>query len=588
MTIRKVLAPTIIVCLLVCGLSFYVWAEDGDETEYALELGVGYHWTDYDDYPGKVGEYRLFDHQSTGPDMKISGNAQNMDLDLDFSARYLDDDDYAGRISGDYRRIFDVDFSYSSFEHWLDHDDMDNLCGRTGGVVVNHEDFNAGKDYIIRRTEQESDTTFNLPFSSGTRVNFNYHRQTRQGHRQAMTISHCGACHVTSHAREVNEETEDITAGVSKQFTWLTLVYEYFHREFDERGDAPLNTYDNPLHPGGVLGEVFDDRIQYGDETLPYDLVPSLQKDTHRARLHARLPGKSTFFASYLFTNTENNDSDLETDSHTVNAKLTNNFFPGLNLSTRFRYMNIDNDDVFVDVTEPVSVAGPNAGYTWADPNPDTTLVDYNSFDPDFLRLSALSREVLGAGLDVRYQLLKKTSLNLGYEWEQVDRDDFAVEDDGDTETTTNTVKLGIMSRPWRSVKLRLGYKVADTDNPFNYLNGACEGAFEVNAGNPWNSTQYWERQARRYADLSNQPTLSQEISGAMTWSGLRNFSVTANYRYIEEENDQTDVSDWEQQSHVPSLSLAYMPVPQLSFSLSYIYDWSETETLANIPVFNG
>ncbi|HMA67844.1 MAG TPA: MtrB/PioB family outer membrane beta-barrel protein, partial [Desulfosalsimonadaceae bacterium] len=87
---------------------------------------------------------------------------------------------------------------------------------------------------------------------------------------------------------------------------------------------------------------------------------------------------------------------------------------------------------------------------------------------------------------------------------------------------------------------------------------------------------------------LSNQPTLAQEISADINWAALHNLSVNANYRYTDEENDETEVADWEQRSHMPSLNIAYMPLPQWNFSFSYIYDWTETETLANIPVFDG
>ncbi len=582
---KKIFAPIIIGLLLVSALSFYVWAEEGDKTDYKLELGIGYHFTDWDDYEGKVGEYNVLDQEATGPDMNISGSAQNKDLDLDFSGRYQNDNDYDARVSGDYQRIFLQDFSYSSFEHWLDHDDLDNVCGRTGGVVVNHEDFDAGKDYIIRYSEEKSDTTLNLPFSPGTNVYFNYHRQKREGHRQAMTISHCGTCHVTSHAREVNEETEDINTGISKKFGWLTLVYDYFHREFDERGDTPINYYDDPTNPDGKTGDVFDDRISYGDEALPYDQVPSMEKDAHMVKILAKLPGHSSFYASYVFSNIENNDEDLETDTDTVSARLTNNFFPGLNLSGKFKYLTIDNDDVFVDVNEPVSVAGPNEGYTWDEHNP---ALNYNSFDPDFIRQSTMSRDVMSFGIDARYQLLKKTSLHLGYEWEEIDRDNFVLEDDGDTETTTNAVRVGMMTRPHRSVKLRLRYKLEDTDNPFKNIEGAYEGTIYDTAGGAFDGLQYYERYDQRLADVSNQPTLAHEITGDMTWSALANLSLTAGYRYTDEENDEINLSDWEQNSHMPSISLAYMPLTKLSFNFSYIYDWTETEALAAIPVFDG
>ncbi|ACN14504.1 conserved hypothetical protein [Desulforapulum autotrophicum HRM2] len=582
--ICKKMFSRFVILTFMCGLSFYSWAEDSEDAVYDFKIDVGYHYANDDESISKVGEYNILDHTSSGPDMDISGKVLKNDLFVDFSSRYYHDSDFNGRIKGDYKRIIEEDFSYSSFEHFLDHDNMSNLCGKTGAVVVNHEDFNAGKDYIIRRSEEKSDTTINLPFSPGTDIHFSYRRQRREGLRQAMTMSHCGTCHVTSNSREINEETEDYKAGFSKKFSIFTLAYDYFHREFTEHGAPPTNTYDDPTHPGGS-GDIFDDRIQYGDDTLVYDLVPSMKKNMHTAKLNALLPANTNFFASYVFSNTENKDADLETDTTTATIKVTNQFFPGWRLSGHFKYQDIDNDDVFVDVTEPVSTEGLNSGYTWYLHNP---TLDYNSFDPDYIRESALSRKVTTLGFDARYQVLKKTSLIFGYERETVDRKYYAVTEDGDTESTTDTYKLSMTTRPCRGVKLRLGYQRADTDNPFNLVNGACESDFITDSGGAFNGTQYWERQNERIGDLSNQPTLAQEISGDMTWSAFRNFSVTANYRFIDKENDETDVSDWQSQSHIPSISITYVPLPKIDFNVSYIFDRTKTETLANIPVFDG
>jgi len=218
-------------------LTFPVWAEDDEDTEFDVEIGIGYHITDYDDYPGKIGEYEVLDHDSTGPDFHFFGTAQNKDLNLNFSGRYYEDNDHEYHFSGDYRRILIQDFGYDRFQHWLDHDELENLSaygvGSAAHVVTSHEDFDAGKDYIIKRTEEKSDTVLNLPFLPGTQLNFNYRRQMRQGDRQSLAISHCAACHVTSQAREVDEETEDFKVGITKKHDWLTVSYNYFHREFD-------------------------------------------------------------------------------------------------------------------------------------------------------------------------------------------------------------------------------------------------------------------------------------------------------------------------------------------------------------------
>jgi predicted porin len=406
----------------------------------------------------------------------------------------------------------------------------------------------------------------------------------REGHRQSLAINHCGSCHVTSRARQVDEETEDFKVGITKKFDWLSVSYNYFHRDFDERGETPENFYDDPTHPGGA-GDIMDDRVQYGDETLPYDFVPSTEKDSHIVKARASLPANTTIFASYVHSDVENNDNGLDTDTDTISARITNNFIPGLTLTGKYRYLTIDNDDVDVDVNEPVSTAGGNSGFPWDNHNPALT---YNSFDPDFTRESAMSRDVTTVGLDARYRLAKRTSVGLGYEWEQIDRDNYEVDQDGETETEVQTVTAFLNTRPHRKVKARIGYKWQDIDDPFNNVNGAYEDVTFAGTGSFLTGTQYWERQAARTADPSNQPTRVDEITGDLTWSILANLSLTANYRYTQKENDETDYTDWEQQSHVPSLTLSYAPIPKLSFNISGIYDWTETEAFSCIPVFDG
>ena len=554
------------VLVFLGAFTFPVWAEDDEDTEFDVEIGVGYHITDYNGYPGKIGEYQVLDHDSTGPDFHFSGTAQNKDLYLDFTGRYHEDNDHSYQFNGDYRRILMQRFSYNRFEHWLDHDPLENLSAVRGNATVSHEDLDVGRDYILKRTEEKSDTILNLPFLPGAQINFNYRRQIREGHRQALTISHCAGCHVTSRGREVDEETEDFKVGVTKKFDWLTVVYNYFHRAFQEDGATPTNAYDDAIHP--VSGADLSDRVQYDDATLPYNIVPDSEKVSHLVKVMARLPQNTTFFGSYIHSKVENgnNHSDVPTedsremDSDTVTARLTNNsLFPGLNLGLKFRYMSLDNDDVNVDVNYT----------TWP---PDV--------DPDFTRESAMSRDVTTIGLDSSYRLTKKTSLKFGYEWDRIDRDNYEVGDSGETTTQENTVKIGVTSRLHRKLKAKISYKWQDIDNPFNNLNAACEPA------NAETGVLYSDRQETRTATLSNQPTGVNEIKADLTWSIKPNLSLTANYRWLDKENDET--SDWQQESHMPSLNLWYAPTAKLSFNLSYVYDWTKTQSLACIPVFDG
>ena len=563
---------TLLAVLFFLGFfAFQVWAEGDEESEFDAQAETGFYYTDYNGYPGKVGEYEVLDHGSAGPYVDFSATGIDKNFYLDLGGSYYEDNEYEYRFNADYRRILIQDFSYNSFQHWLDHDPLENLgahwagAGSGGGPTVSHEDLEVGKDYIIKRSEEKSDTVLNLPFLQGAQINFNYRRQTREGHQQALTISHCSGCHVTSKGREVDEETEDFKVGVTKKFDWLTLVYNYFHRAFQEDGATHTNDYD---YAGDLNPTTHPPRIQYHNETLAYNLVPDSKKDLHLVKIMAKLPQNTTFFGSYTHSNVENcnNHSDVPTedsremDSDTVTARLTNNsLFPGLNLGLKFRYMSLDNDDVDVDVDYT----------TWP-----------SDVDPDFTRESAMSRDVTTIGLDSSYRLTRKTSLKFGYEWDQIDRDNYEVGDSGETTTQENTVKIGVTSRLHRKLKAKISYKWQHIDNPFNNLNAACEPA------NDETGVLYSDRQDTRTATLSNQPTGVNEIKADLTWSIKPNLSLTANYRYTDKEND--DTADWQQESHMPSLNLWYAPTAKLSFNLAYVYDWTKTQSLACIPVFDG
>ena len=568
MMARKICALLIVLAFLG-AFTFEVWAEGDEDTEFDARIEMGFHHTIDVDHPGKVGEYKVLEN-AAGPDVDFSATAQGQSFYLDMGGSYYEDNEHEYHFRGDYGRILDQSASYDRFQHWLDHDPLENLAAHAGSPPampsVTHEDLDADRDYIIIRSEEKSDTVLNLPFLPGAKINYNYRRQMREGHRQALTISHCSGCHVTNNGREVNEETEDHKIGTSMNFGWLNFAYSYFHRAFQEDGATPTNHYDY----AGDINVAHIPRVQYHDDTLPYNLVPDSTKVSHLVKARASLPGNTSFFGSYVHSRVENNNDNPEVpttdrrdmDSDTITGRLSkNDLLPGLNLSLKYRYLSLDNEDVDVDVNYQGWPAG---------------------VDPDFTRESAMSRDVTTAGLDARYQLAKRTSLGLGYEWEQIDRKNYEVDEDGETKTEANTAKVFLNTRPHRKVKARIAYTWQAIDNPFNNLYAACEPA------NAAAGILYSARQDSRTATLSNQPTDVNEIDADVGWFIKPNLSLTLNYRYADKENNETDYSDWQQVSHVPSLSLSYAPMARLTFNLSYIYDWTKTETLTCIPVFNG
>lgn len=559
----------------------------------ALEVGgigingsvtVGGQVNDYGNNQGKVGEYAEDSEINPRFGLTVKGNKD--DFYFDFVGSYLDLDDLDLELGLDYRRIILGEFGYTGFRHQLDHDPLTNLEASFGGPKVTHEDFDIGRNYMINYTKVRSEVTTNLPFLEGTQLKMGYAEQNRKGYKQSLALNKCGSCHITSRRGKVNESTKDLTMGMEKKIgKRLTLLYEYLHREFTENASALNNFYDDALHPGKDK-PLFDSRVQYENGDLPYGLVPDSQKDSHTFRLLAKLPKKSTLFTSYTHSDILNNHNDRGASLDSLTARFNNRWFNSLSMNLRLGYLTINNDDVFVDVNEPSSVAGMNKNYPWHDHKPGLA---YNSFDPDFISKSAMSRDVFTLGFDGRYSVTTKTFFKFGYELETIDRGNYAVSGD-DTKTTKNTASLFMNTRPFKKLKTRIGYTYKNTKNPFMNADGVYEN-IDVpppSAANPWVSVQYWERQNARSATVSNQPTDVHEVLADVTWSIRNDLSLSANYKWITEENSQTDYSGWSQDTHMPSLTLQYAPMASLNFGLSYIYDWTKTETLVCIPVFDG
>ena len=603
-------------------------------------ITVGCQANIYGDNQGKVGEYAKDTDISPYLELSVKGNIY--DLYFDYDGTYLDLDGMNGglglglpalgeeELSLDYKRIILGEFGYIGFQHQLDHDPLTNLEASFGGPKVTHEDFDIGGKYMINYTRTHNDVTINLPFMEGAKLKMGYSEQNRNGYRQSLALNKCGSCHVTSRKGKVDESTKDFTLGIEKKIgKRFTLLYEYLHRDFSENASVLTNFYDDARHPGpaskGFDLPFFDSRIQYDNADLTYGLVPDSQKDSHTLRLLAKLPGKNTLFTSYTHSDILNSHNDRGASTDSLIARFNNRWVTGLDMNLKLRYMTVDNDDIFVDVNEPSSVMKKNKDYPWHDHNPG---IPYNSFDPDFTSKSAMSRDVLSLGFDARYSFTPKTFIKFGYEWETIDRGNYVVNNDdkkdalealnggyyvlndlfdydigevikdvidsmdsrGDTKTTTDTVNLLVSARPFKTLKTRVGYTYKHIDNPFANVNGVYEdiNVPKPSAANPWVTVQYWERQALRSATVSNQPTDVHEVLADVTWSIMDNLSLNVNYKWITEENNQTDYSGWSQDTHMPSLALQYAPMANLNFGLSYIYDWTKTETLVCIPVFDG
>jgi hypothetical protein len=579
----------IISALLLCSHPVLSQEPEKTENNFKIELNPGLHWTNWKDYRGKVGEYEILD-QGIHPDWIFSINGQVKSSFFELKGNYYEDEDYSASADIDLNRIFREELYYFRMPHFLEHDPLKNLNAvfrdLSGAVctepVTEYTDLNPGDEYMIRYSTAKSKTTYRLPFLPRSEVFFDYRREQRQGHSQAIAMSKCSSCHVVSQSRDIDEYTEDLNPGFKAKFGneksgWLTVSYDYLKRRFGETGADPTNLYNPAVHP--ALGtDIFTNRVQYDRDNgyLPFNVVPSSEKDSHTVKVHGQIPQIATdVFASYVNSLVENTHKGNEYDLNSAIGRVTNYLIPGLTVCGKFRWMDIDNDDVFVQVTEQQALAGPQAGLTYSQAYPD--------FDPEFYRKSAMNRRVYETEISAKYRLLKHLTLNGGFEWRLTDRDYYEV-DPGETKTNEYIGRVGLTFRKARLYG-NINYEHQEIDDPFANLKAACNpSGINPTTGSPFTGLQYFQFWDMRTQTLSNLPDRKDQISTSITWSASPTISVSGYYRYINESND----FGWDQQSHMPSASLWFALSPKLNFTLSYLYDYQKTNSLICESVFNG
>ena len=212
--------------------------------------------------------------------------------------------------------------------------------------------------------------------------------------------------------------------------------------------------------------------------------------------------------------------------------------------------------------------------------------------------LSAEAREVHELGFDVVYRLAKGTTLRLGYEYEEVDRDE---EELGETET--HTVKLALKSRINKAFSGNISYQYQNIDDPLPGAHtGIAQGDGIQDPVNPNSGLWYYNT-----ADFTSSPTvpawywngvypnrqlestsLPDEVHEAKlsgTWSANPNLAATLFARVRYAENDDVE---YEQKTYVPGASLWYAPNGKVNLTMAYTFNKQDTENRACVGWYHG
>lgn len=604
---------------LLSALTFVILPCLGFAADTSGSLEVGGVITDVEDNTARVNEYvknRTGDGGSPSVRMDVESVDENSAFGL--GVDIAGEDTFNLKTEMDFGRILKLDIELDSLQHWKDHDNLEHIGATfrndvggaqprvtsdltggvlTGGLADTLEEAQEryyqelDNDYIVTRREWQNDMSFTLPqlpnltFHAGMRI------ESRNGLEQAITASKCGQCHVQANGKEINERTEDFTAGVTGKFGRLTVEYDYLNREFNEDGNAPTYTYLTTSN--NRAGIVDDEQLLYSG-SQSYKVTPDSEKDSHEVKARYDVNQDSSVSAAYVNAEVES-DKAGEPGTYTLDTEsLTSEFesfflkgatrIGGLRLSVRGGTYEIDGPDYYVDF-----------------PKRDTIGVVNNTFDNPEHFESAESRDVTELAIDGVYRLNRGTTLRLGYGYEEVERQEEAL-----GETETNTFKVALKSRLSRQLSGRISYQFQDITDPFGeehavgiaQISGETDPAypglawllkedFQFIDGNPASGAVYYWNSVYPARELAatNLPEEVHEAKFSSTWTPSANMAATFFARVRMEENNAVK---YEQNSYVPGFTFYYAPNSKMNLTMAYTFNKQETENRMCVGWYHG
>jgi hypothetical protein len=570
--------------VLVGLLAVMPWtavAEENDDStnETFGSIEIGGLLTDVDGSPDKAAEYYTTDE---GPVGKVKLSTYQDWGSFDFGFKYMASDENQGYLDFDVKRMVRSHNDYIKHPHRFGHDPMANLVSTSvNNKVVYKDDLAPTQIYGVDYALFHDRTELQFPSVRALTLAVEYRDQTRSGHTQAFTTSHCDACHVTSRAHPRNESTTDATLEALVGFKSGSIRARFTSRELSERYNTIDTTFDKNLHPELRL-PVFDNRMQYDSDVgaVPADLKPDIDKDI--ARLDFRWASRNglAITANGVWAETENQYTGNSSDYTGYVATVTKRFKSNLRLRWRGKVYQTDTASVYVDPIQRTSPAGPQAGQTYFD-------VYGQTFDQ--FRNSALNRDALQSKLDASFRFGRKAgTVRALWYYDYVDREFYEVLP-GEKKTTTNRLGLSYRMRPMKGLRIDAALNHAEVDNAFMLINGACSTLVSEPWPNPWNpdTPQYQDFQAARIAETTASASSWTKAELGLAWL-TGSTTISGKYVYWDGDNNDGDLTDWSKERNSLTLTAWTPGGADWDWYLSYAYQDMSLDVPLCIPVFDG
>ncbi len=575
-----ILALVLVSCLFVAPAP--AAPENNNQDTYSVWIGA--HYTEFDGYRKKVGEYNL-GGQGAFSEFRFDQLSVHGDAVMSINGHFYDDQNITARAAFAMGTRFWGKVRYRSMSHQLQQDQLTNMAVREltatgpGGKMITHSIDDHYADYEVQR--QEILTEFNALLSKKNNVRFMAaHRMIiRNGTMQSLSVSHCASCHVDSRGMQVDNTTQNVVAGLQADLNENTTAgYEFGYRSFVSDGAPAYNFFDDAKHPidtgnAGTEAE-FDSRLIYQDTLLPVNQLPKTEKVSNKVRFKSNL-GSGRLAASFAWARTTNQNVDLKSDAYSGAINYTRLLDRRTRLIARAVGVRLTADDPYIDL--PIFRDGRPG------PNIDFSYTRYSSID----RLDAtVTAEVIR-------KMSQKWTVSVLGGYRMIDRDDYPLQDDG---TKTKRFIGQLKARYHKGLKYNssVKYRFEKTKDPFVSGRGLFEhqghsGADSLEPLVPgFSFIFYFQREDLRYQTITTEPTDKHQFEWKSNWRATDMVNLNLGVRGYYDKNSDLDSLDVKHFSVLPNANINFTPDPRFVATAGYTYNYFKSRGPVAVALFDG
>jgi len=461
------------------------------DTHSIMDAYAGYQFINVNRYGGRAAEY---EYLHSNPVLGGLANYLGQDTKFSLEGGYLNDKEFHGELTYDYKGIYRFTLRTESLFHNLDHDQLFTPPFTLNGNSYAPADLNP-TDIYGERVEQDL-AQFRYKFTQlPIHLNLGYWRMVKEGTAQMRFADQAfeGTPNtIYAKSRTIDNQTHEGMFGLDSHLGLFDLIYDFRIREFWEQTAIPVDNFLPRLAPNLVM--------QSNGGLLQHNDKPGSRFYAQKIGVHTSMSGGLVGAASYSYGKQENlsNITDfggaVQTYNIIQNIAGDISYTPchAFSIALKYRHQDVERNGpaalanlAGIAANPPVLVRPP------MDTQKDTVTATL-SYRP--VALLTIKGEYKG-------EFLARDNADF---WQQP----------GVTSTinfpshsTTHTGTISLISRSFKGVRLYAEYKYSTTDRPA-YANGYDEmnqGSFQAS----YNTSSRWGISASTRITRENSDNLS-------------------------------------------------------------------------------